>query len=286
DGHRESPAQVKFGNHVKLGDRCWIGAGAGERFSIGDYSSTHGHCYLFGDISIGRYCLLSANIFISSGDHHFSLQPELYIRDQDVLGRQQEKSSGRPVVIEDDCWIGWGAVLKSGITVGKGSIIGANSVVGQDIPPYSIAVGAPAKVIKKRLEFSPPVLLEAAQSAHYPYLYRGFLHGQNETRRIEDHLVVPMSESSLAVLGKGDFSRGQISLWSDREQNIDVTWSGRRLSLSLSAGWNETEIRLEAGDLSERPTSPSAFFEGLNVLEFRHSSKIPLYFKRIEIFQR
>ena len=54
-----------------------------------------------------------------------------------------------PVLIEDSVWIGDNVVVLSGVTIGKGSVIGANSVVTKDIPPYSMAVGCPAKVIKK-----------------------------------------------------------------------------------------------------------------------------------------
>ena len=56
----------------------------------------------------------------------------------------------RPVTIEDDVWIAGGVHIMAGVTIGKGSVIGAGSVVTKDIPPYSVAVGAPTKVIKNR----------------------------------------------------------------------------------------------------------------------------------------
>jgi acetyltransferase-like isoleucine patch superfamily enzyme len=55
-----------------------------------------------------------------------------------------------PIVIEDDVWIGANVTITCGVTIGAHSIIGANSFVNSDIPPYSIAVGSPAKVIKRR----------------------------------------------------------------------------------------------------------------------------------------
>jgi len=58
-------------------------------------------------------------------------------------------SDGR-VVIEDDTWIGANTLILKNVRIGEGSIIGAGSVVTKDIPPYSIAVGNPAKVIKQR----------------------------------------------------------------------------------------------------------------------------------------
>jgi acetyltransferase-like isoleucine patch superfamily enzyme len=54
------------------------------------------------------------------------------------------------IVLEDDVWIGYGSMILSGVTIGQGSVVGANTVVSKDIPPYSIVVGNPMKVIKSR----------------------------------------------------------------------------------------------------------------------------------------
>src|SRR5436190_8158975 len=80
-------ARIRLGHDVKLGDRNQLAAGPGQTLEIGDETSTHMGCYLGGDIEIGRYCLLSANIFISSADHNFRIQPDLLIKDQDLIGR-------------------------------------------------------------------------------------------------------------------------------------------------------------------------------------------------------
>jgi acetyltransferase-like isoleucine patch superfamily enzyme len=54
------------------------------------------------------------------------------------------------VVIEDDCWIASNSILLAGVTIGKGSVVAAGSVVTQDVPPYSVVAGVPARVIKNR----------------------------------------------------------------------------------------------------------------------------------------
>ncbi|MBA2748254.1 MAG: acyltransferase, partial [Tatlockia sp.] len=54
------------------------------------------------------------------------------------------------VVIEDNCWLGYGVKVLDGVTIGEGSVIGAGAVVTKDIPPYSVAVGVPAKVVRSR----------------------------------------------------------------------------------------------------------------------------------------
>ncbi|RYE17040.1 MAG: acyltransferase, partial [Sphingobacteriales bacterium] len=56
------------------------------------------------------------------------------------------------IIIEDDCWIGTNSVVLAGVTVGRGSVIAAGSVVTKDVPPYSVVAGVPAKIIKKRKE--------------------------------------------------------------------------------------------------------------------------------------
>ncbi len=55
------------------------------------------------------------------------------------------------VRIEDDCWIAANTVILAGVTIGKGSVIAAGSVVNKDVPPYSVVAGVPAKVIKSRI---------------------------------------------------------------------------------------------------------------------------------------
>ena len=56
-----------------------------------------------------------------------------------------------PIVVEDDVWIGFGAIILAGVTIGRGAIIGAGSVVNKDVPPYAIVGGVPAKVLKMRV---------------------------------------------------------------------------------------------------------------------------------------
>jgi hypothetical protein len=85
------------------------------------------------------------------------------------------------VVIEDDCFIGINAVIMPGITIGKGAVIGANSVVTKNVAPYSIVAGNPAREINKRLEFSPPKAIDSAIEQDLPYFYSGFNSNQTAT---------------------------------------------------------------------------------------------------------
>jgi maltose O-acetyltransferase len=67
----------------------------------------------------------------------------------DVATRATELESGRPITVEDDAWIGGGAILCPGVTVGRGSTVGAGSVVTRDIPPGVVAVGNPCRVLRE-----------------------------------------------------------------------------------------------------------------------------------------
>lgn len=109
---------------VCVGENTWIGANV-----ILDGS---------GGLTIGSYCSISAGVQIYS---HDSVQWA-------ISGGQKEYEYAK-TVIGDHCYIGPNVVIQKGVTIGEGSIIGANSFVNKDIPPYSKAYGIPAKVYTK-----------------------------------------------------------------------------------------------------------------------------------------
>lgn len=113
--------------HIEIG----FGSTIGERTTIGCSDS----------VVIGKYVQIASDCSIRDTNHKFD--------DADCLIVQQGLVT-KPIVIEDDVWIAAGCHILSGVTIGKGSVIGAGSVVTSDIPPNSIAVGVPAKVVKKR----------------------------------------------------------------------------------------------------------------------------------------
>jgi acetyltransferase-like isoleucine patch superfamily enzyme len=94
-----------------------------------------------GMITIGNTVRIASNVFITNANHDFA-DKELPIMDQGITTRD--------VVIEDDVWIGHGAIILPGIRIGKGAIIAAGAVVTKDVPAYAITGGNPAQVIKSR----------------------------------------------------------------------------------------------------------------------------------------
>ena len=93
-------------------------------------------------VAIGSHCHIASNVSIMDHDGH-PLDPEKRISGQPV-----EKKNVRPVAIMDKVWIGNGAIILKGVTIGEGGVVGAGSVVRKDIPPYTIAAGNPARPIR------------------------------------------------------------------------------------------------------------------------------------------
>ena len=174
-----SVVAVDVGSSLQLGQGVWLGRdceiSAGTRMQIGERSSLQHRTQLHGDVTIGAGCIGAANLYVSSAAHDFRVTPELPIRVQDFHRvRRPTTLRSRPVSIGDDCWLGINVVVAPGVSVGRGCIVGANSVVTRDLAPYSIAAGAPAQVVGQRLAFKPPRDIRASDDAQLPYFYAGF----------------------------------------------------------------------------------------------------------------
>ena len=140
---------VTLGNGVQIdrGTDVKVHYGAKGNITIGDHTIIGPYCFLSGEsIQIGAQCLIAPQVGIFANNHEFS-DPLRYIR--------QQGHTYKGIVIEDDCWIGTGAKILDGVHIGKGCVIGAGAVVAKSLPPYSIALGVPAKVVGTRKEDSP-----------------------------------------------------------------------------------------------------------------------------------
>lgn len=142
------------GDRVTIGKNAIIrptniyGSAIGEGLKIGNNSSIGPYSYIgcSGYIEIGDNVMMSPRVSIYAENHLFD-HPDLTIKEQGVKREF--------VKIEDDCWIAANTVILAGVTIGRGSVIAAGSVVTKDIPPYSVVGGVPAKVIKNRKEGTP-----------------------------------------------------------------------------------------------------------------------------------
>jgi len=138
------PAGVHLGSDVQIGPESWLQVlSAAGRLSIGDRTQVTGSIFVsvVASVEVGRSVLVARNVYIA--DHsHAANNPAVPIRDQGITGVA-------PVTINDGAWLGQGVIVLPGVTIGKCAVVGANSVVGTDVPAYAVAVGAPARVIKR-----------------------------------------------------------------------------------------------------------------------------------------
>jgi acetyltransferase-like isoleucine patch superfamily enzyme len=142
-------------SHVRERGRMQVGAGTGlapnvslrngARISIGGQSHIGERCYLWagdttGRIIIGDHVSLAPEVFLTASDYRFEAGRPF---------REQPKRE-RDIVIGHDVWLGARVVVTAGVTIGNGCIVGAGAVVTRDLPPDSIAVGVPARVVSQR----------------------------------------------------------------------------------------------------------------------------------------
>jgi acetyltransferase-like isoleucine patch superfamily enzyme len=131
--------KFSLGNHSVIEDFSTINNGVGDVL-IGNHTLIGIANVIIGPVTIGNHVIFAQNI-VASGLNHSYTDINTPIHEQKIITA--------PIVIEDDCWIAANVVITAGVTIGKHSVIAAGAVVTKDIPPYSVAVGNPAKVIRQ-----------------------------------------------------------------------------------------------------------------------------------------
>lgn len=121
-----SPSSIFLGDEVIIGPGAWFSA-------VNTY------------IQVGNKVMFGPHVGIIAGDHNTNVLGTYMF---DVMEKCPEND--QPVVIEDDVWVGFRAIILKGVTIGRGSIVAAGAVVNKDVPPYAIVGGVPAKIIKMR----------------------------------------------------------------------------------------------------------------------------------------
>jgi acetyltransferase-like isoleucine patch superfamily enzyme len=139
---------VHSSNTIQIGSECELGVGVelnpwsgsirlGKRVFIGPYVVIYGQ----GSVDIGDYCLISMHCCILSSNHTIPTRNKIIRNEPNVL---------LPTKIGRDCWLGAGVKVLGGVHIDDGCVVGAGAVVTKNLPPYSIAVGVPAKIIGRR----------------------------------------------------------------------------------------------------------------------------------------
>jgi acetyltransferase-like isoleucine patch superfamily enzyme len=135
--------RLALGAEVLLEPEVWITAPGDARVGIGAGTFLNKGVMIAAErlVEIGEHCMLANGCFVTDANHRFD-DPEKPITWQGF------ESKG-PTRIGDNCWLGANVVVTSGVSIGERCVIGANSVVTRDVEPFSIAAGAPAKVIRR-----------------------------------------------------------------------------------------------------------------------------------------
>lgn len=173
-----SPSIKSVGRQVHIGARSRFWAPIGV--TIGD------QCYIGKDVTIetnariGRWVLIANRVaLVGRHDHDYS-QPGVPVR----FGRWVAGADADPVVtaegvvLDDDVWIGFGAILLSGVRIGRGAIVAAGALVTADVAPYDIVGGVPARIVGQR--FADDALIgeheRRMESGEFSFSERGYDH--------------------------------------------------------------------------------------------------------------
>lgn len=128
------------GTDTNIEQGAYIGRGHG--ITLGDRSGIGVNCRLHGPVAIGRDVMMGPEVVVLSRNHRW--------QDAEIPMIDQGFDEADQVTIGDDVWIGTRVIVLPGVSVGKGSIVGAGSVVTRDVDPYTVVAGNPARPIGQR----------------------------------------------------------------------------------------------------------------------------------------
>lgn len=148
----ELPVRLWGERRIAIGEGVFVGAGSwlqalgeedGVALSIGDGTSIAGGCVLSAasSVRLGRNVLLARNVYIADHSHAFGED------ERPILEQGLDRIA--PVEIADGAWLGQNVVVGPGVRIGRGAVVGANSVVLDDVPDRAVAVGAPARLVRE-----------------------------------------------------------------------------------------------------------------------------------------
>ena len=150
-------SRAPIGLHVRRGASTYTGVmfdvGPEGSVSIGEYSLLNGARIICdAEITIGDYALISWNVLLMD-NYRLAFDAPTRRRELEAISRRSSRllegsSTPRPIRIDRNVWIGFDACVLPGVTIGEGSIVGARTVVSEDVPPFVVVAGNPARIIR------------------------------------------------------------------------------------------------------------------------------------------
>lgn len=145
---------LRMGHASGAYDRATFVVGPDGFVDVGPYTCLNATYLVCHDrITIGAHCLLAWGSVITDCNSPLELSAGARRRALAAAARHPARwmpaaQAPRPVVLEDNVWVGFNAVVLPGVTLGRGSIVGCNTVVAADVPPYAVCVGSPARIVR------------------------------------------------------------------------------------------------------------------------------------------
>jgi acetyltransferase-like isoleucine patch superfamily enzyme len=131
--------KFELGAYSIIEDFCTLNNGVGDVI-IGHNTLVGMGNVIIGPVKIGNEVIFAQNVVLSGLNHNYEdIQSSIL----------KQNVSTAPIVVENECWIGANVVVTAGVVIGKHSVVAAGSIVTKDVPPYSVVVGNPARVIKR-----------------------------------------------------------------------------------------------------------------------------------------
>ena len=148
------PDAIRYGRGASTYLGTMFDVGAQGRVTLGDYALVHGARIICdAEITIGDYALISWNVVLMD-TYRVPLDPVARRQELERVPHRVPRVAAaavpaRPIVIGKNVWIGFDACILPGVTIGEGAVVGAKSVVKQNVPPFTVVAGNPAQVIRQ-----------------------------------------------------------------------------------------------------------------------------------------
>lgn len=173
--------ETTFGAYCEIGARTRV-----AECTVGDYS------YISNDsdfiyTTLGRFCSIAAQVRCNPGNHpiervamnHFTYRSSAYGMGEDELGFFDRRRAAW-VTLGNDVWVGHGAVILPGVSIGDGAVVGAGAVVSRDVPPFAVAIGVPARI--HRLRFAPETVASLQRIAWWNWSHAALREALGDIR--------------------------------------------------------------------------------------------------------